>query len=270
MKKALRRYCLVVSAICATALSVPAQANEPLRLAVFDYPPFLSRHETGYGLEPAIVKAAFQQQDIAVEYTFLPPARALRMARSGEFDGTLGWVHSKARAKSFHYSDPFTRAPLVFFHLKELAFNWQDYDDLEGMTVGTVIHYHYGEAFHRSLDSGTFKVESAPKDVLNLRKLLHKRIDLTPINLHVGYYLIDQHYSPETSRQFTHHPRELKTSMHHLLLPRSLEESAGRIETFNKGLRKIRKSGEYQRILDRHLEHSRVREAKPETPRKGF
>mgnify|MGYP006278157827 FL=1 len=266
MKKTLRHYCLVISAVCAAALSVPGQASEPLRLAVFEYPPFLSRHESGYGLEPAIVKAAFRQQDVAVEYTFLPPARALRMAKNGKFDGTLGWVHSKARAESFLYSDPFIRAPLVFFHLKELAFNWQDYDDLEGMTVGTVIDYHYGDQFHESLKTGAFKVESAPQDILNLRKLLHERIDLTPINLHVGYYLIDKHFGPETRKQFTHHPRGLKTSMHHLLLPRSQEESAERIRTFNQGLQELRESGEYQRILDRHLKHPRTQQTGSQPP----
>lgn len=266
MKKTLRRYCLVVSATCALALSLPGQANETLRLAVFDYPPFLANQEDGYGLEPAIVTAAFQQQGIKVEYSFLPPARALRMARNGDFDGTLGWVQSKERAESFFYSDPVAKAPLVFFHLKELAFNWQDYDDLEGMTLGTVIYYHYGESFQESLDSERFEVEPAPEDELNLRKLLRKRIDLTPINLHVGYHLIEKHFDPETRSRFTHHPLPLKTSEHHLLLPRSLEESADRLETFNKGLRKIRESGEYRRILNRHLEDSRVRRAIPEMP----
>ncbi len=244
------KFFLVAFAISIASFSSTALGNEPLRLAIFEYPPFLSKDVEGYGLEPSIVTAAFEQVGVAVEYTFYPAARAYRVARLGGYDGTLGWVHSAVRERHFFFSDPIAEAPLVFFHLKDSAFDWKDYGDLKGLAIGTVIDYYYGRSFHEALDAGKIEIDVVSDDLLNLRKLLRERIVLTPINLYVGYYLINSYFDSEAAGLLTHHPDPLRTSAHHVLFPRALSESESRLELFNEGLQALKESGAYQRILD--------------------
>ena len=79
----------------------------------------------GYGIEPAIVTLAFKHAKIEVEYDMFPPARTYKAAEEGIHDGTVGWVWSEERERSFYYSEPIFKAPLVMFHLKEFAFDWE-------------------------------------------------------------------------------------------------------------------------------------------------
>ncbi len=231
-------------------------ASESLTLAIFDYPPFLAADDPDRGIEPALVRAAFAQAGVEVNYKLYPPARALELARQGKADGTLGWVRSEPREQAFYYSDELIEAPLVFFHLQSYAFDWSGYDDLQGIKVGTVIDYYYGEAFHSALDKGLINLDTPEThDELNLNKLVGGRIHVTPINLHVGYYLAHKHLDPQIARQITHHPHVLKNSVHHLLLPKVLPGSSSRLQQFNEGLEKIKISGEYQRILQNHGIH---------------
>lgn len=245
---------LSVGALLAVVTSL-STAGETLQLAVFEYPPFLAEGEKGYGVEPAIVKAAFQQMNIAVNFSFLPPARALKMAGAGEYDATLGWVRSDERERDFYFSAPIAEAPLVFFHLRKLPVQWKTFDDLKDMTIGTVVKYHYGAAFHEAQSAGKIKTDEAFSDELNFKKLLAERIQLTPVNLFVGYHLIAKTFDADTARLLTHNPVPLKISVHHVLFPKAKPESQSRLELFNRGLKKIRESGELQRILKEHLDN---------------
>lgn len=225
---------------------------EAIHIALFEYPPFLAEKAIGYGIEPAVVTAAFKQVHVEVKYTYMPAARALVGTAKGNFEATLGWVKTEEREQDFYYSDPIAEAPLVFFHLKSVPFDWKTYDDLRGVLIGTVNKYNYGAEFHAALDAGKIQVDEAGRDESNFRKLLLGRNTITPVNLYVGYNLLRETFDPETAALFTNHPLPLKVSVHHVLFPKALKESFARSVLFNQGLKKIRDSGEYKKILDEY------------------
>ncbi len=238
-------------AMAFTAHADSQTVAEPLQIAVFEYPPFLSQNVRDYGLEPALVTAAFAKMQVQVEYRFLPAARALIMAGRGDYDATLGWVHSQERETDFIYSNALVQAPLVFFHLKNQAFDWQRYEDLQHLRIGTVTKYYYGPEFEQALRAGKLQAEnSAWNDELNFRKLIAHHINLTPVNLYVGYNIIQNSFDAQTAALFTHHEQPLKISVHHLLFPKKSHASSRRAEVFNQGLEKLRQSGEYERIIE--------------------
>lgn len=238
-------------------ISGPTTKAETIKIALFEYPPFLAEKATGYGLEPQVVSAAFKQVNIDVKYTFLPPGRALLVAANGDFQATLGWVKTEERERDFYFSEPIAEAPLVFFHLKNFPFSWNTYDDLEGVLIGTVIKYNYGDEFETALKAGKIQIDEAGKDESNFKKLLLGRNAITPVNLYVGYYLLQETFGPATAKLFTHHPLPLKISVHHVLFPKALKESFSRSVLFNQGLQKIKDSGEYKKILDEYHLKSR-------------
>jgi polar amino acid transport system substrate-binding protein len=246
----------IIALVMLFAVHITAFASEPLKLAVFEYPPFLTQARSDFGIEPAIVRSAFEQVGVTVEFSFYPAARALEKARQGHVDGTLGWVHSSEREQAFFYSETIATAPLVFFHMKTRPVTWKNYDDLKSLRIGTVNKYFYGTDFHQAQASALIQVDAVTDDALNLKKLVAGRIDLTPINLYVGYYLARQIFDTETASEFTHSEQALRVSEHHLLLPRCVEQSNVRLSQFNRGLEAIKQNGHYQVIMDRYSQET--------------
>lgn len=228
------------------------QAGNKVRLALMEYPPLIGKKLGGNGIEPVIVTAAFKRVNVDVEYVFFPPARTYQAAEEGVYDGTLGWVWSEEREKSFDYSDPIFQAPLLLFHLKEFDFDWQTIDDLRGIPIGITAKNYYGPEFHQAMDAGILTTDEASKDVIQYDKLLRHRIKLYPMNIHTGYYLIKEQFTPEQAALFTHHPRPLKTSVYHVLFSKAVKENGSMVEQFNQGLRQLKESGEYDRIIEEY------------------
>ncbi len=227
-------------------------ASERLRIALIEYPPFMSQELEGYGAEPAIVKSAFQQVNIKVGYRFLPPARVFKTVQNGAYDAAVGWVWSAQREHFFYFSDALLEGPLVFFHLKNFSFNWTGYDDLKDIQIGTVLKNHYGPKFQKALDEGKIEIQEVANDILNFEKLLKNRIQLFPLNVHIGYSFIQKNFNDKIASRFTHHPRPLKISVYHVLFSKAVKTNASNVKLFNQGLRRIRKSGDYQRILKKY------------------
>jgi polar amino acid transport system substrate-binding protein len=229
------------------------QATNKVRLAIMEYPPLIGEMLDGYGIEPTIVTAAFREISVDVEYVFFPPARTYQAAKEGLYDGTLGWVWSEERETEFYYSDPIFQAPLQLFHLKEFRFHWEKISDLKGIPIGITVKNYYGPEFHRAMDAGILTVDEASKDVVQFDKLLRHRIKLYPMNYYTGYYLIREKFNPEQAALFIHHPRPLKTSEYHVIFSRAVKENETIMKRFNHGLRKLKESGEYDRIVAEYM-----------------
>jgi len=162
-------------------LNVNWSADKVL-FALMEYAPLIGEKLNGYGIEPAIVTAAFKKVNVDVEYVFSPPARTYIAAEEGVYDGTVGWIWSEEREKSFYYSEPIFEASLVLFHLKEFKFDWEMMDDLKGIPIGITAKNYYVPEFHEALDAGTLAVNVASKDSIQFEKLLRHCIKIYPIN----------------------------------------------------------------------------------------
>lgn len=232
------------------ALPDVGQATDKVRLTLVEYAPLMGEKMKGYGIEAAIVTAAFEEIGLNVEYAVLPVAGAYKSAKNGIYDGIVGFVWSEEREKSFYYSEPIFQAPLLLFHLKSYRFDWHAIDDLKGITIGVTAKNYYGPEFHKALEAGKLTVDEASKDAIQFDKLLRRRIKVFPMNRYTGYYMIQGKFSPEQAALFTHHPRPLKESVYHVLFSRAVKENGARVEKFNQGLRLIKESGKYDGIIE--------------------
>ncbi|MCP4023228.1 MAG: transporter substrate-binding domain-containing protein [Desulfobacteraceae bacterium] len=213
----------------------------------------MSKNLEGFGLEPQVINAAFQEMKIDVEYRFLPPARAFENSKSGEIEGAVGWVYTDERLQWFYYSDELIKAPLLFFHLKSFNFNWTTMEDLKNIPIGVVLKNHYGDEFQKALDDQKLKIYKVGKDELLFRMLQNKNIKLLPANLYVGYGFINKMFDKKSAQQFTHHPRPIKISVYHVLFSKKVLENEKTVKLFNQGLREIKENGTYDKIVRKFL-----------------
>ncbi|MCX4025889.1 transporter substrate-binding domain-containing protein [Endozoicomonas sp. SM1973] len=230
--------------------SLFAQAEEVIRITNGEWPPFMSQDYLNYGAGSHIVSAAFALENIKVIYGFYPWKRAMKEASEGKWDATLLWGKNEERQQYFLYSDPVLTLRTVFFHRKDMPFNWKNWDDLKGYKVGVTRGYYYGEGLKKSIEKNIFEVDIGNTDVINLHKLLAKRIQLFVIEPEVGYELLAEHFTDASTELLTNHPRPLRETQWHLLISKKSPKAQYWLEKFNKGLKVLTLNGKLDQIME--------------------
>lgn len=232
-------------------ISRPTWAVDVVRLTNGEWPPYLSENLKHYGLFSKIVEEAFATEGVKVEYGFFPWKRARKLAQDGRWDGSIAWIFTKERTEFFIYSDPIGATESVFFHLKSNSFDWKTMDDLEKYSIGVVAGYGYTSSFVEKRKTGTLLIEEVPNELFNFKKLLNKRIDVFIATADVGYYLLNLNYSPEVIETITYHPKILdKEALHLILSKKNLQRSQEIVKIFNKGIKRLRESGQYDKFFE--------------------
>lgn len=230
-------------------LAPAAYSEEIIRLTSGEWPPYMSENMQYLGLGSKIVSDAFALEGVRVAYGFFPRKRSLFEARLAvEWDGSILWFSSPEIGRGFYVSEPVIESKFVFFHLKDRPFEWKSIDDLKRFSIGGTLEYDYGDEFTQAEKEGKIKIERVPNDEQNFRKLLFGRIDGFPQDIEVGLEII-KNLKPEEAARLTYNPTVLRSGPVCLLLSKKNEKNKKYIELFNKGLRKLKDSGEYARIL---------------------
>ena len=81
-----------------------------------------------------------------------------------------------------------------------------------------------GEAhMYVTLKNGIIKVERVPKDEMNFKKLLKKRINIFPLDADIGYSMINKNFKPEKAFKFTHNNNHLRKIAYHIIFSKKIE-----------------------------------------------
>jgi polar amino acid transport system substrate-binding protein len=190
------------------------------------------------------------REGVKVEYSFFPWDQAMNKAQTREWDGSAAWFRSPEREKNFYISDPVLISGYVFFYLKGMDFDWRTMNDLKKYKVGATNGYDYGEAFQEAEKQGIIHVERLAKDEMNLDNLLNGKISIFPEDKDVGMDILYHQYPFYKYVNVTTHPKHLREDPLHLLLSKSNPKNQKLMELFNKGLKKLKESGDY----DRHVQ----------------
>ena len=231
--------------------SASVAAETTIRITNGEWEPYMSEFSPHYGFASHVVSEAFKLEGIKIIWRFYPWKRSFIAARKGaDWDASCCWWPSKEIGKDFFISEPVSKSSVVFFHLKGYKFDWQSMDDLTELKIGGTFEYEYSPDFMTAMTEKKIFVDLVPSDELNYRKLLGGRIDLFPNDPVVGYSQIRNSFSSETVKRFTHHPKELQSTTLNLIISKRCKNGRQLLETFNTGLKKLRTSGQYERMFD--------------------
>lgn len=248
------RYLLLLWAgvfgLAAACQAAPAPRALGVRLSNQEYPPYLGETLPGYGLLSRVVSAAFRLENVRVGYVFYPNNRALESARAGAVDGSLGWAVTPERQRDLLYSDTVMTLRMVFFQRAERTIAWRTLADLAPYRIGVTAGNSYSDEFARLQAGGLLHVESAADDLSNFRKLLVGHIDLFPIDAEVGSMLLARQFGVEQRRQLTFSARSFWSAEMHVVISRKSHDAVELVARFNRGLKRLRASGEYARLID--------------------
>ena len=218
---------------------------EKITLANGEWAPYLSKGLKHHGYMSHIVTTVFAEEGIEVDYVFLPWKRGFEDTKAGKYQGTLIWGYNKERAKDFLYSDPVARLGTSLFHLKSKAVDWNEPSDLKNFKIGGVIGYAYGV---EDLETqGVIKILRISKDEANFRKLASGRIDIVLEDTEVGFGLVSR---LGLTDKVTAHVKPLSPRDYSVIFPKKVANAQHLLEAFNKGLKKIKADGRYQKMVE--------------------
>ena len=217
-------------------------ADQVVRIATLDWPPYTGKDLPEGGATTDVVRAAFAKVGYDVEVEYLPWKRAIGMAAQGtdEVVAYFPGYHCNHR-ENFVASEPIGNGPLGFAEHVEAPISWETLDDIsdQQLKIGTVLGYANTNDFDAKVGTGYILAVPSNDDLTNLKKLMRKRIDAVVIDKLVLEYLKATDASLKGGAeklQFDDNPLEDKTLY---LCLRGDEKGRTLKHIFNAGLEQI-------------------------------
>jgi len=140
------------------------------------------------GISTDKVRATLERAALAYTIELLPWKRAYAAARERPDACVYATSRTPEREQLFKWVGPIDSAEWVFMARANRRFDLRTLDDARPYRIGT----YNGDARDQFLRSRGFRVDSAPNDLTNPRKLLLGRIDLWAAALRVGTPVLQQ------------------------------------------------------------------------------
>jgi len=233
-------------------ISMSYGSESIIKVATGEWSPFMSETLNHYGFINHIITKSFEIEKIKTSYEFYPWVRAMLYIEKNIDDASSAWYWNEERSKKFYFSDPVFIEQQVFFYLKDKPFSWKVMEDLKDKEIGAVIGYYYGDSFKKGEELNFLQISRVPSDEQNLKKLLLGRIDVLVASLFVGKELLRTKFSAKEMSKVTYHPQPVNDGPLHLIFNKNTKGYEWMI-IFNRGLGKLKASGQYDQIINNAL-----------------
>lgn len=221
-------------------------ADDPIRIAAGEWPPYTSETIENFGVAAEIVTRAFEEMGVTVELVFYPWARCYESVRSGKVWGAFPFARTAERAEAVDFSDTilYSASRLFYFDKPPRGLRFTTAADLAPFRIGGVGGYYYESL----LDAAGIEGDYAPKPRNGLEKLMRGRTDLFIANELAGWYLIRRTF-PENAHRFGTLPQPLDRHGLRMIVPRQRSGAGPSLAAFNAALASVKDDLFYQAIL---------------------
>jgi len=174
-----------------------ADKKKKIIFSTVQWAPFriVSEKEKVSGNDAEIVEEVFNRIGYEVEYRVAPYLRSWELVKKGKVAGFVSLTKNKQRERFALFPEkPLSTVKDVFFKRKSDDITFDKFTDLKNYTVGES-GYNYPKPFKDALKNNVFKkvetIITKEPEILHLRKLSAKRIDLFVCEASVCSYLIN-------------------------------------------------------------------------------
>lgn len=238
---------IILACLGAGLFAQPAR----IEFAVSEWPPAeysVGSEARGYHVDT--VRAVLASLGLTAGFSFYPWKRAEMLAQRKEVSALLSLHPTPERKAQLYFShEPLSSSDNVLFVLRGREFAAPRVQALVGKTVGTTAGYNYGEAFAHLVSQGAVTIDAATTDEQGMRKLVAGRFDAFLCDRVVGLGLLR---SLELREQVSVLPLVVSSVPLHAAFAKT-DANAQLIPKFDAALRKLKKSGEWQRIMDGYV-----------------
>jgi len=174
-----RRQLLGLAGSALVGPSAGADKPAPVRIAVDEQnPPFMYADRQGRprGVYPVLLRGIFAELKLPLELVPLPWKRALRGLDQAE-NGVGGLYANTERLAKFDYGEPLLVETVRLYVRRGGLRDLQGLADLQGLRVGALRGWTYGDEFDKAREAGAFQVEVVSTDKQNFGKLERGYLD---------------------------------------------------------------------------------------------
>jgi len=232
-----------------------ARGDEWLKITLTDepYPPLVFVNTPNTGILTDIVKESFRLAKVQTDFLPMPNNRAITGLLLGAYDGSYGWAHSPERDEKLLFSTkPIYSFRMVFFQKNGAEIVWNSIRDLSRYRIGTTLGNYYFPEFESLVASGVLKVDPADTDISNFSKLLRDRIQLFPIDVDVGLYILKNNFSLEERKRIIYQDKAFATVPVYVVIRRDLRQGRELLDRFDRGFQQLVDSGGYKKMIDQY------------------
>ena len=174
--------------LLATIVSASPGRAEPLKLLTEDYPPFNFLAEdkvTMTGMSTDVLRDMARRAHIEAEFALLPWKRAMLTAQEDANTCVYSAIRTPEREARYKWVGPLISDSLVLFARADRDIKIKSLEDVRAYMVGT----YNGSLAIPLLDAKGVRIDVAPDDLSNLKKLAIGRIDLWVASQSTGMYM---------------------------------------------------------------------------------
>lgn len=232
-------------------LNGPAKAQEALTFYVVDYPPYLiapDKDTSVSGVDVELVRAALQQENIAVDFKWLPWKRIVKSMKEGRIAGTVSCSKREARLKFMYFSTPISYVARAIITKQDLDIsNVRVISDLHNYKVVTVDSW----GMQKELDQQSVENQSAPDLESALKAVRYRSMDMLYMAEYPALFYVKE-LGLEDSLKVTVLEGEEKLPLH-LCISQKYPNAKKIQEAMNKGFNKLKANGLYDKIRAKYL-----------------
>lgn len=227
-----------------------ALGDESVVLVTNEYVPYVNTTEGDRGVLTEIIVAAFNEVGVEVDIRFRPWRRCALLVETGEVFGAYPYAVTEKRRRYALFSDEIWRCRNVFFFHRGRfpGYDFTSLDAMKDMRIAGTSGNYYEEIF----EEHGFDVDYAPGETSGVRKIWEMRADLFAESELVGWTLI-QRLFPRNMSMFGSTPTPWNVNPQTVMVSKAYPGAEELLRRFNQGLRRIRESGVYDRLVDRYL-----------------
>lgn len=228
------------------SLAVNAAHAETVLIAAEDsWPPFSDA--SGHGISFNLVSAAYARVGQQIEIQVVPYARALYYTETGKVNACWNVTRQASTESTFVFgNEPLLRASASYFYPQGAEHNYSSPESIpDKARIGVIIDYEYGEAFAR--EQHRLQLVSVPDQRQLIKMLLARRLDAAIMFDKVAEYTLRE---MQLQQGVIVKGAQNHTSDIYVAFSKKRENSAQLAARLDRGLRELRASGEYQKLLN--------------------
>lgn len=212
------------------------------------WPPYYGHQLIKGGFLTQIIQEAYALQGKRVFVVFTSWKRALELTKKGKYHALFGAYPVPAREPYLQYSSAICQSRMYLVSKLNKAYDIKALEDLDKLRVGVVRGYFYSKDFGHS--NFINKLE-AVSDEINIKLLIHDRIDLIVIDSHVLQHYVNTAY-PSFAGQYQIHAPVISDDSVHLAISKAIPNTQQLYQEFEQGLALMKAQGRVKAIMQAH------------------
>ncbi len=214
-----------------------------------EFPPFTGKTLPQQGMLTDVVRTALESMGYDVEFEFWGRAHGFKAAQEGRFSGTFPHFIKRAHLTHFFYSKPLFQMLIRGFVHARKPFKFDQIEDLSGRVVCRPEGYDLYDLQPLLLKNRiTLK---APKAIETCFKMLMQgTVDVVSVHEFTGQEVL---HDAGLTEHVCMLDNVISVDTVHLLFPKRILQSEGRMKTFDQTLTRLETAGALEKIYSRHL-----------------